>query len=50
MNPNGEILLDVYNREGNAQYKYYYSNPESIIKSMENVIIGRGLTDRKEDL
>lgn len=34
----GEVLGDVVNTGGNPQYRYYYSEPDSIAKSMAIVV------------
>ena len=33
----GEIMHDIYNADGSDNYKYYYSSPDYIVKSMERV-------------
>ena len=48
INPNGEVMTEIYNESGHPQYKYFYSNAESIADTMEKVIKGRGAI--KQDL
>eukprot|EP00993_Chasmostoma_nieuportense_P005981 NODE_6595_length_519_cov_20.852041_g6430_i0.p2 GENE.NODE_6595_length_519_cov_20.852041_g6430_i0~~NODE_6595_length_519_cov_20.852041_g6430_i0.p2 ORF type:complete len:150 (-),score=40.03 NODE_6595_length_519_cov_20.852041_g6430_i0:69-482(-) len=31
-------VLDVYNKQGNAKYKYFYPQPDSIVRSMKEVL------------
>ncbi|XP_067932466.1 thioredoxin domain-containing protein 12-like [Watersipora subatra] len=50
MNPNGEIISDVYNESGNAQYKYYYPQPDAILSSMRRVAQTRGIKEVKKEL
>lgn len=38
MSPNGGVDHSIYNEEGSVQYKYYYSKPEQIVKSMKRVL------------
>jgi hypothetical protein len=38
LGPEGEILKDITNEEGNPSYKYYYFNVNDIISSMKKVI------------
>jgi len=35
--PDGDLIREAYNEGGNADYKYYYSNPHSIALNMEKV-------------
>eukprot|EP00823_Brevimastigomonas_motovehiculus_P005387 TRINITY_DN3955_c0_g1_i2.p1 TRINITY_DN3955_c0_g1~~TRINITY_DN3955_c0_g1_i2.p1 ORF type:complete len:116 (-),score=16.82 TRINITY_DN3955_c0_g1_i2:469-816(-) len=35
---NGHIMKDVFNKNGNYQYKYYYGDVKSILSSMRQVI------------
>jgi len=44
-NSNGDLLRDYINREGNPQYKYFYSTAEPLLASMKQV-----LKDQKKDL
>ncbi|KAL8562291.1 hypothetical protein ACOMHN_037247 [Nucella lapillus] len=34
----GQLLKDVYNKNGNAKYKYYYSSPNALVESMDTVL------------
>lgn len=34
----GKVDHDIHNEGGNPKYKYYYSNPESIVRSMERTL------------
>ncbi|XP_039277474.1 thioredoxin domain-containing protein 12 [Nilaparvata lugens] len=38
LGPNGEVLTEYFNEQGHPQYKYYYSNPESIAFTMKKVV------------
>ncbi|KAF4524306.1 hypothetical protein B566_EDAN005362 [Ephemera danica] len=38
LDSSGEVQEDIYNEEGNANYKYYYFNTESIIESMKKAV------------
>ncbi|XP_046388732.1 thioredoxin domain-containing protein 12-like [Ischnura elegans] len=38
LSPDGEVLEDITNEEGNPSYKYYYFNVNDIISSMKKVI------------
>ena len=31
LGPAGSVKPDLYNKDGNPKYKYYYSDPESIV-------------------
>ncbi|XP_076463368.1 thioredoxin domain-containing protein 12-like [Babylonia areolata] len=33
-----KLLGDVYNKNGNAKYKYYYSSPDGLVESMREVL------------
>ncbi|KAK7501043.1 hypothetical protein BaRGS_00007528 [Batillaria attramentaria] len=49
--PDGK-LLDEYNKNGNAKYKYFYGNAESVVDSMKNVLksAGTGSESVKKEL
>merc|ERR1712080_723980 len=38
-NPDGSLLDDIINRDGNPKYKYYHYSPNSVADSMEDVLI-----------
>ncbi|GBP59454.1 Thioredoxin domain-containing protein 12 [Eumeta japonica] len=38
VSPNGYVDLTIYNEDGTLQYKYFYSRPEQIAKSMRKAI------------
>ena len=37
LHPDGNLLKDITNKEGNPKFKYYYFSTESILDSMEQV-------------
>ncbi|XP_041983175.1 thioredoxin domain-containing protein 12-like [Aricia agestis] len=38
VSPTGSVDHDIYNEEGSRQFKYFYSRPEHIAKSMRKVL------------
>uniref|UniRef100_A0A2C9JBR8 Thioredoxin domain-containing protein n=1 Tax=Biomphalaria glabrata TaxID=6526 RepID=A0A2C9JBR8_BIOGL len=38
----GNVLTDVYNKEGSSQYRYYYSDTKPIVDSMNEVLRAAG--------
>ncbi|XP_077291059.1 thioredoxin domain-containing protein 12-like [Arctopsyche grandis] len=38
LTPNGHVLENIYNEMGSLQHKYFYSQPEDIVKSMKKVL------------
>ena len=38
LHPEGNLLKDITNKEGNPKFKYYYFSTESIMDSMEEVL------------
>lgn len=38
VNTEGEMMNEVINAEGSESYKYYYSSPQMIVKSMQRVL------------
>ena len=38
LHPDGSLLTDVINEDGNPKYKYYYHSTESVLNSMEKVV------------
>ena len=38
LHPDGSLLTDVTNKEGNPKFKYYYFSTESLLDSMEEVM------------
>lgn len=38
MNPQGEVMTDIYNEMGSMQHKYFYSGTEEILKSMKKAL------------
>ena len=39
LHPEGDLLKDITNKEGNPKFKYYYYSTESILDSMEEVLL-----------
>ena len=37
LHPDGSLLKDITNKNGNAKFKYYYYSTESVLDSMEEV-------------
>ena len=37
LDPDGNILPDIVNREGNPKFKYYYYSADSLLDSMTEV-------------
>ncbi|CAG2062420.1 unnamed protein product [Timema podura] len=42
LDPNGVVMDEYYNEEGNPDYKYFYSDSKSVVSSMKRVL--RNLT------
>ncbi|KAK6627411.1 hypothetical protein RUM43_002747 [Polyplax serrata] len=38
INPQGSLLVEVINQDGSTEYKYFYSDAESIARSMKHVL------------
>ena len=38
LHPDGSLLSDVINKDGNSKFKYYYFSTDSILDSMEDVL------------
>merc|ERR1711874_418932 len=38
LHPDGSLLTDVINKEGNPKFKYYYYSTESVLDSMDEVL------------
>ena len=39
LHPEGDLLKDITNKEGNPKFKYYYYSTGSILDSMEEVLL-----------
>ena len=39
LHPEGSLLKDITNKEGNPKFKYYYYSTESLLDSMEQVVL-----------
>nr|CAD7573668.1 unnamed protein product [Timema californicum] len=38
LDPNGVVMDEYYNEEGNPDYKYFYSDSKSVVSSMKRVL------------
>lgn len=38
LNPQGEVMTDIYNEMGSMQHKYFYSGTEDILRSMKKAL------------
>jgi len=38
LHPDGSLLTDIINKEGNPKFKYYYYSTESVLDSMDEVL------------
>lgn len=38
LNPQGGLVTEIINEDGSSEYKYFYSDPESIARSMKRVL------------
>ena len=36
--PNGDVRDDIINRDGNPQYKYFYTSAENVVSGMKNAL------------
>lgn len=46
----GNVFTEIYNKAGgNAQYKYYYSNPDAVLGSMDTALEAANSLKNKQD-
>merc|ERR1712212_501088 len=49
-NPNGVFLPNMYNLDGNPNYKYFYYDAETVVQTMRKVIDNYGSYNHNDEL